>query len=209
MSATAEIERLPRAEALDLASQAMRALSRYCERLELAGSLRRRTQTVGDIELVAVPKKERVQVGLFEDDVQEISRLDEVIRAYLGTPRTRWALRLDRAGRGANGPKYKRLTFDGFGLDLFVCTPPAQWGVIFAIRTGPWLFSKQLVSHRNVRIDDPRGIQRPRWGILPDDMKVEHGALWRGGQSTPIPTPEEVHFFEAIGATYREPWERK
>jgi hypothetical protein len=204
---TTETERLPRAEALDLASRAMRSLAPYCERLEIAGSIRRHMKTIGDIELVAVPKMQRVHVGLFEDYVKLVSTLETAMTTYLATQGSSWALRVSEAGRTANGPKLKRLTYDGFGVDLFVVTRPAQWGVIFTIRTGPYLFSKQLVSHPNVRIDDPYG--QPRWGVLPMDMKVEHGALWRGGQADPIETPEETDFFHAIGREYVDPWRRQ
>ena len=46
------------AEAQEVADALIAELSRYCERIEIAGSLRRGKAEVGDLELVAVPKWE-------------------------------------------------------------------------------------------------------------------------------------------------------
>ena len=45
----------PRANILPVAEHLVAVLGRFCTRIELAGSLRRQTPMVGDIEIVAVP----------------------------------------------------------------------------------------------------------------------------------------------------------
>lgn len=204
MSATAQAERLSLEAAYELAVEVADVLNPYVERSEIAGSIRRRAQTIGDIELVVIPKMQTVQVGLFADDVKQISSLDTAITALLATGPD-WSLRLDSAGRTRNGPKHKALSFCGFAVDLFIVTPPAQWGPILAIRTGPWFWSKQLVTHQGVPIFHPH-TQEKRYGVLPLDMKFVDGALTRGAT---LDTPEEVDVFDAIGIPYLEPWKRR
>jgi len=53
------------AQALTIAEQCRKALAPYCERIEIAGSIRRGKPQVKDIELVAMPKM--VPTGLFGD----------------------------------------------------------------------------------------------------------------------------------------------
>ena len=51
-------------------------------------------------------------------------------------------------------------------VDLFQVVPPSEWGVIFAIRTGPGDFNRMLVTSR-------------RWGGgCPLDRKVAGGRVW-------------------------------
>src|SRR3990167_9592187 len=69
--------------------------------------------------------------------------LDELLAEWKADGRLRD--RPDKNGRGAWGPRFKRALYQvtmsklnrNVGLDIFSVLPPAQWGVIFAIRTGP------------------------------------------------------------------------
>jgi DNA polymerase/3'-5' exonuclease PolX len=70
--------------------------------------------------------------------------------------------------------------------------PPAQWGALFAVRTGPADFSQRLVTvckHRGVDMRDGRLVAR--------------------GSGRDVATPEERDFFQACGLAYLEPWERR
>ncbi len=49
-------QRIPLAEARRLAAKILNVLSPFCERIEIAGSIRRARPTVGDVDLVALPK---------------------------------------------------------------------------------------------------------------------------------------------------------
>jgi len=58
--------KFPRADALAVAREMCFALEPYSERLAVAGSLRRRKQTVGDVEILFVPRINVENDGLFD-----------------------------------------------------------------------------------------------------------------------------------------------
>ncbi len=115
---------LQRAE--EAASQIEKRLGPGCERIMIAGSIRRRVSHVGDMEIVAIPRRETDLIGEPGPSV-----LDSRLAALLHEERLGWGSR--------NGPKWKHFyvpAIPGFGLDLFIVTPET-WGVQLAIRTGP------------------------------------------------------------------------
>jgi DNA polymerase (family 10) len=195
VSAPTEKVRVPLAQAEAVAEAALALLAPACERVEVAGSIRRRKADVGDVELVAVPKLEPV-TDLFGAVTGQRDLLHERCAALLAEGV--FAHRLGVDGKRSFGPKSKRLRFthDGapFPLDLFVVTPPAQWGAVFTIRTGPGDFSKRLVTSR---------LQYPGYGLMPAGMREHEGSLWDGGR--PVPTPEEGDFFAALGLAWLPP----
>lgn len=173
--------RLPLAYAERLAARVVELLKRGCERIEVAGSIRRKKPDVGDVEIVAVPKFlpvapthmfERPPLASALDTELEVLALGRVI--------------VQHPERPANGEKYKRLWLPkpGAQLDLFIVTPPAEWGPLFAIRTGPAEYAKRLVT----------ALQAKRW-------RCHEGRVFdqEGGH---VPCPEEKDFFAACG----EPW---
>ena len=167
-------------EAEKRALEFVELLRPYCERVEIAGSIRRRKPDVGDIEIVAIPKPVTDLFG------SPISLSTDHALNGLG-----WA----KDGRVvANGNKMKKVIFDDVQLDLFIVTPPAEFGVIFAIRTGSAEFSRKLVT------------SKMHGGLLPSYLKVSDGAFWRGDKK--ISTPEEIDVFNVIGMQYLEPEKR-
>jgi DNA polymerase/3'-5' exonuclease PolX len=179
--------------ALDRADKIASALSAelgpFCERIEVAGSVRRRVPTVKDIEIVCIPKMERDLFGTIAANVP--SELDlHVEKLERGA---RLAPRLDAFGRTRNGTRYKALAIvrSGAWVDLLMVRPPAQWGAIFAIRTGPWQYSRALVmaaQERGLRCKDGR--------LLDADGRE-------------LATPEERDFIERCGFAYVRPEERR
>lgn len=186
--------RVPLAEASALAAEAVELLAPYCERIEIAGSIRRQRQDVGDIELVCIPRMTAVQPDLFEaergDVSAELQRVKELIAEGV------LEHRLDANGHQACGPRFQRLVYKGFALDVFAVLPPAQFGVILAIRTGPAAFSKKLVTSRLAA----------GGGCMRMGQCVVEGALMDRGKV--IETPEEADFFAAIGMEVPLPWHR-
>lgn len=164
-----------------------------CERIEIAGSIRRQADDVGDIELVAIPRvvTRREQDGLFGEHEVEVDELrvaiDNLILAGTLAP---------HPGDPKQGQRYAKLLHreSGLQLDLFAVRPPAQWGVIFLIRTGPAHFSQWFVTEARRRAHH-----------------VVDGALHRGALgcgSIPcdlVSTPEERDVFEALNIAYRPP----
>ena len=108
-----------------------------------------------------------------------------------------FAHRPDKNGRPAFGAKYKRLVFahagEAFPLDLFV-TQPAEWGVVFTIRTGSADFTHRLVTPRR------------HGGLMPDGMREHGNAIWDGERQ--LVTPEERDVFAALGLAWVPPERR-
>jgi DNA polymerase/3'-5' exonuclease PolX len=179
-----------------IAQAFVHAMKPVCDRIEIAGSIRRGKTEVGDIEIVCIPTP---QMDLFgkkggRDVVPELFTLQLRQMQSHG-----WITSIEK-----DGPRWKRLQWRPPGcaatipLDLFITTP-ACWGVIFAIRTGPSTFSKQLVTPRSKN------------GFLPDDCKVDDGRVWRfraADQWDPLDTPEEIDFLQLTIGRWIEPPDR-
>jgi DNA polymerase/3'-5' exonuclease PolX len=207
--------RIPLAEAETLAREVVELLRPACAKIEIAGSIRRRRPDVGDLEIVAVPCIDQ-QFDLFGEPASEINRLDELL--LIPELRARWCNRLDKNGRTAYGSRYKRLFWcepdcgwiddepidqePVIALDLFSVLPPAQFGAIFAIRTGPSGYSQQLVTKRGSLSREGRP------GLMPPHLYFDGGALRNLGGRV-IATPTEEALYEALGLDWVAPEERK
>lgn len=174
-------QRLSLAQARGVALYVVDRLQPGCERIEVAGSVRREQATVGDVEIVAVPKFRLEPKNLFEShwvsllDI-EVARLGVVLKG---------------------GDKYKQIrVLNRYTVDLFIQPDPATWGVNFALRTGSADFSKWLVTAAACG------------GALPEGMRVRDARLWEAGRAEPLDTPEEVDFFRALGQAWVPPQER-
>jgi DNA polymerase/3'-5' exonuclease PolX len=204
MSATQT--RLPRSEAVALAWELVSLLSPYCERIEVAGSIRRGRPTVGDIELVCLPRFGDASRDLFQEVVEPgVNLLDlECDRLFVeGTLGKRY----DKNGRPRWGSGLKWATYRDVPLDLFpVVGPTAQFGVDLLIRTGSADFAHRFVTpcERHAMTRAGRDLGQ---GWLPPGYHVDRGALWYDGE--PVATPEERQVFEAIGREFVPPEERE
>lgn len=184
-----------------VAERLLEAWAPACERVEIAGSVRRGKPDPHDIEIVAMPKLETTVAkrDMFADTrvtMAERNLLDELLATWKADGRLRD--RPDKNGRGAWGPKFKRATLaDGLAIDIFSCGPGlgSQWGVIFAIRTGPADFSKELVT------------SRLEGGFMPVGMQVKDGQLWRNGDII-VDTPEEDDLFRELALPCWPPADR-
>lgn len=184
--------RIPLAQAARLAEEVAWLLDPCCLRREIAGSVRRRKPHVGDIEIVAIPRLGEPMLDLFGNESGDgPDLLDRHVRQLLEDGM--FAARPDINGHTAVGTRYKRLLYRDAPLDLFTATE-ANWGQILAIRTGPGLFSKQLMS------------SRLQGGWLPVGVRSEGGQMWRGKAA--LEMPEEADVFALVGATVLEPWRR-
>ena len=112
-------------EATAIAGRIRAQLAPYCERCEIAGSVRRKKPECGDIEIVAIPKP--YQVDLFESGIATVVNRWPKVRGVLPCKYTQ-----------------RRLP-EGIALDLFFATPE-NWGLIFAIRTGSADFSHHVLA---------------------------------------------------------------
>lgn len=167
--------KLPLRQAESLANRIAAALEPGCERVRVAGSIRRQKELVGDIEIVCIPRLDFDLLG-----TPAIPVLDRVLHDLVSAGRL-----IPRDKNGRNFKNFSIPAMPELGLDLFITTP-AQWGVIFTLRTGSEVFSKRLVTH-----------QCYKGGLLPNDMQVAGGRLWRG--ELVLETPEEMDVFNEIG----------
>jgi hypothetical protein len=176
-------------------------LDEYCERIEIAGSVRREKAVCGDLELVVIPRPgaprpEFGQKRLFT------SHLDAAL--YRMECEGRFGRRVK------DGTKYKQIVINtealgvkvlnDFYLDLFIVRPET-WGV----RTGCAEFSKKCVTPRDYG------------GYLPNDCRVKDGLVWRcapgdfcapGAEGIALNTPEECDFLDLLKLGWVEPRER-
>ena len=113
-------------QALQIAEKVKQELEPHCERIEIAGSIRRQKQEVKDIEIVAIPKQ--YQVGLFRSGIALVVDKWKKVKGELPCKYT------------------QRILPDGINLDLFFCTEK-NWGLIFAIRTGSAEFSHKVLAN--------------------------------------------------------------
>lgn len=183
------------AEAHAVATELVGLLADACERIEIAGSIRRRKGEVHDIELVAIPATGvAVLEGLFTDETRDFDRLaarvDHLVTEGRLAPRAVEIHRRDGSIETGQrmGDAYKALVYRGVPVDLFT-TDAERWGVIFALRTGPGDWNTRLVT------ECQRYFRR-----------VAGGQVLHLGR--PVPCPEEADFFRALGQPWVDPADR-
>ncbi len=179
------------ATAAAIAGELRELLAPACVRIAVAGSIRRQKAEVHDIELVAIPVVDAVADGLW-GDTTDVDRLEERILELLRAGRLQARDVVSHRADGTTdaghklGRAFKALVYRRLPVDLFIVRPPAEWGVIFALRTGPGDWNTRLVTdaHRFLR-------------------RVEGGQVIAHGK--PVPCPEEEDFFAAIGQEWIDP----
>lgn len=112
-------------QALKIAKNVKSLLSPYCERIEIAGSIRRKKPNPKDIEIVAIPKP--YDIGLFATGIATVVNKWQKVRGELPCKYT------------------QRILPEGIALDLFFAEPE-NWGLIYAIRTGSSEYSHKVLA---------------------------------------------------------------
>lgn len=175
-----------------------------CERVMVAGSIRRMKREVGDIEVVCIPQIKRItQVLLtppFQHDSYGPALKENILHTRLLDLRFRRVVQSNRVSKDGRKPPFKkrhyRLTFKGCPIDLFCVLPPADWGVILTIRTGPAEYSQWLATE-----------------ALKRGLKIKDGQLFQvdGARGRPkkIYCNEEADFFKALGLEWIPPEQRE
>ena len=157
---------IPWEDAMVMAAEVVQQLKPHVVRMKAAGSLRRRRPQVSDIEFVVEPRM--VQVDLFGaegPDLREIKR------------------RLLEMGEWVKGGERMMQITDLLGrqgakLDVYLVHPPAEWGSILAIRTGPASLGQYVVTKMR-------------------NFGYQHagGRVVKQGTGEDVPTPTEEDFF--------------
>lgn len=184
-----EKQRWPRAEALQLAEFIVESLSPFCERIEIAGSLRRKKETVGDIEILFVPAigGRPIPGDLFGATV-ETDLAAEHVNHWLDTGML--TKREGENGSTAWGAKNKlAMHSSGIPIDFF-SVPAENWIVSLVIRTGGKDTNLKLTTGAR-----DRGMTLEAYGA--GCRCLETGDYF-------IPTTER-ELFEICGVRYAEP----
>jgi DNA polymerase/3'-5' exonuclease PolX len=175
-------------DAANLAVAVKKRLESACERIEVAGSVRRRAPYCKDVEIVFIPKFIMAGQTSFLGDGQLVSAVEQRVRQLVRSGFWRFDHEIKR-----NGPKYKRMKVGSHVVELFSATPD-NWGYIYTIRTGPASFNKKLVTPKS------------KGGYKPGDIKLKDGVVSRLGGELSI--PDEKTLFELWGLPWKEPEDR-
>lgn len=195
-------------DALKIAQGLAAEIAPACERCEIAGGVRRGKANPHDIELMVLPinRAPRLEFGM------KIPPHKTMLERRL------WHMEQDHLLKPVNGgEKLKKFDVDPekFGVkhvnymrfELFIVTPPAEWGPLFTIRTGPSEFSNWIVTAQKFR------------GRMPEGYIQYRGAVWPGYKTGPgpddvkltgdkLPMPEEMDYLNFLGLGWIEPKDR-
>lgn len=178
--------KFPHAEALAVATSLKAVLAPSCERIEIAGSLRRHKPEVGDIELLYVPIVAERPDGLFDKRLVNVT--SEVVEKLLADGTLQKRPNVNGSFTWGEQNKLAIHTESGIPVDLFG-TKMANWWVSLVIRTG----SKET----NLALT--MGAQRQGARL----NAYGSGVTWSDGTVTDA-TSEE-HVFEMCKVPYKNP----
>jgi DNA polymerase/3'-5' exonuclease PolX len=188
--APVKARRYPWQVAEDVAEEISRVLRDGCERIEIAGSLRRRKSDVGDIEILYIPKiiEAKREGSLFgETDPMDCAAL--IIEALVETGRL--TLRLNVNTSHTYGPLNKLMLHvaSGIPVDLFAATHE-NWFNYLVCRTGPAELNTRIAS----------AAKRIGWKWHPYSFGF---TALDNGQEARMESEEDV--FNFVGLPYADP----
>ena len=167
-------------KAKKIADELVELLKPACQRVTIAGSIRRQKTDVGDIEILAIPKFNGI-----------VELLDQKLKWLIGTHVLEY--RRNQKGSITYGPKNKLLSHmdSGIGVDVF-STDERCWPVALVVRTGP--------KESNIAI--ATAAQKRGWRLR------AYGPGFDTPEGL-IRCKSERDVFKLVGLPYKEPWERR
>lgn len=125
-----------------IAAEIITKISPYCEKVQIAGSIRRQKPTVSDIEIIYIPQYEvDDRFGLFNDSNQV---LNNKLRTYLST--ADFLKRVNKLGYTNFGEQIQLMLYkDNYPVDFFKTTPTG-WAIEKLIRTGSKEFNIFIIE---------------------------------------------------------------
>ena len=177
---------IPLKYAHELATKYKELLAPFCERIEIAGSIRRRKLEVKDIELVLIPRPR---------DIRELKTA------------------VDGIGKRVKGQitgKYtqRRLQeYGGINIDIFIVSLDT-WGMQMALRTGPKEYSHHTLAmawvkkgyHAEEAVLYPVLSYGAAYGTYIPDPALDY--------MRPVYFREERDLYKFLGLLWEDPWER-
>lgn len=185
----------PYSQALAKAQSLVELLSPACERIEIAGSLRRQKDQIGDIELVAIARRTPT-LDLFGTVTSSACEVAELLERE-NIPRV-------KQSRPVDGSKLKGFEWEGMGVDLFLCTPET-WALCLLIRTGSKDYSQWFVTAREKGGALPAGMRVAEQRLYHNDAPVEGIVEER---DLYVAINHERHKQDAPLIRYHKPWDR-
>jgi hypothetical protein len=158
----------PLAKGFQLAAEVIRQMDAYVHRFAYMGSLGRWEDVICDIDILVEPR-----------DIKSIKSCMESLGEWVRG--------------GERQMTVKNILGSDVSLDLFLCHPPAQWGVITAVRLNP----KPLVIYGKEELE--------RRGYRHVDGTIHYDTL---GGTDEIDIPFESDWFDLIEVEYVRPEDR-
>jgi DNA polymerase/3'-5' exonuclease PolX len=182
-------QRFPSAIAREVAEELVAELAPRCERIKIAGSLRRGKADVGDIEILFIPLIGQVHVPgeLFP---KSGSLADELLDRWLAEGIISKRPNVNGSVSWGELNKLAIHVASGIPIDFFATTSD-RWFVSLVMRTGSAQSNTRLATAAL-----KRGMQFHAYGVIQDR---------RGQQIIP---QSEREVFEWLGVPYREPAQR-
>lgn len=180
--------RYPLKAAEHIANDLAEALAPFCERICVAGSIRRRRSHVGDIEIVYVPKWTRDLLGAPMQSLADVA-IEGIVAGGVLEPRP------NKNGVPVWGSQNKlaRHVESGIPVDLFSATQENWWNYLVC-RTGP--------AESNVRIATAARQQGWQWN--PYSEGFSH---MTSSRTHAVTSEQEV--FEFLKLPYQQPEDRE
>lgn len=182
--------RFPRWAAIAVARELVAALQPHCERLIVAGSLRRKMAEVGDVEILFIPKTRTEKIDLLRTGTISLADLELERLLANGTI----AKRAGKNGSTAWGDKNKLAIHRATGIPVdFFATSAACWYNYLVCRTGPAVLNMMIAKNAIAR-----GF---KWHPYGTGFEVV-----ASGQHIDMDSEQAV--FEIAGLPYLEPEQR-
>jgi len=149
-------------EARKLAENVVFELAELCQKIEIAGSLRRGRSDVGDVEIVAWAHNAPTLLARLDVMVAT----GKIKKSIYSDGRTRW------------GAKYRGLSVDGLRIEIFLADQH-NWGYVYWLRTGPG-DANQYVMQQLIYQHAPYGPQEGYWWAAKQKISVpDEGTLFK------------------------------
>lgn len=181
------------------------AIESVCERVTVAGSIRRQAEFVKDIELVVIPKTTTTtrQTTLFDSEAHTVCLLEK--RITTGYEEGFFSPRLNKRGHNIAWHKddatSRYIALNYYYPERFYPVPVdirqdrlPWYGWILLLRTGPGDANKVLVTERRYG------------GLKPAHVTFQDGQCFVDGEPYPLPTEQDV--FDLFRIDYIPPEQR-
>lgn len=151
-----------------------------CQRVEIAGSLRRKCASVHDVDLVIWPKFSRMEVADLFGGQRQITYVPSILKSAL----------IDYA-KFPDEAKIVRFEMQRIPVELYLCEPDGRnFAALWQMRTGSAEHNRNLATQARRK----NLMYRAGYGIYRDDTRVDDGS--------------EAGIYTALGLSYPNPESR-